>query len=145
MADYEIGYGKPPAKTRFKEGQSGNPKGRPKGTLNLKTDIAEELGAPVRILEGGRTRQISMQRAVVKRLMTKAANGELRAIEKLLELKLRLLPEDMPDADAPLTGDEAEILAQHAEEILRRGTAAAPIPKTDSAAPAIIDAKKSKS
>lgn len=29
--DYEVGYGKPPKNTRFKAGQSGNPKGRPKG------------------------------------------------------------------------------------------------------------------
>ena len=28
--DYEVGYGKPPKKHRFKDGQSGNPKGRPK-------------------------------------------------------------------------------------------------------------------
>jgi len=27
--DYEVGYGKPPRDTRFKEGQSGNPRGRP--------------------------------------------------------------------------------------------------------------------
>lgn len=30
MADYEIGYGKPPKDTRFKKGQSGNPAGRRK-------------------------------------------------------------------------------------------------------------------
>ena len=29
-ADYDIGYGKPPEDTRFKKGQSGNPRGRPK-------------------------------------------------------------------------------------------------------------------
>jgi hypothetical protein len=27
--DYEVGYGKPPRHTRFKSGQSGNPRGRP--------------------------------------------------------------------------------------------------------------------
>ncbi len=27
---YQVGYGKPPAQTRFKQGQSGNPNGRPK-------------------------------------------------------------------------------------------------------------------
>ncbi len=28
--DYDIGYGKPPARSRFQQGTSGNPKGRPK-------------------------------------------------------------------------------------------------------------------
>ena len=28
--DYEVGYGKPPKHSRFKPGQSGNPKGRPR-------------------------------------------------------------------------------------------------------------------
>ena len=40
--DYEVGYKKPPIHTRFKPGVSGNPKGRPKGTKNLATDLAEE-------------------------------------------------------------------------------------------------------
>lgn len=48
----EIGYKKPPRHTRFRKGQSGNPKGRPKGTQNLKTDLAEELSEPH--LESGR-------------------------------------------------------------------------------------------
>jgi Family of unknown function (DUF5681) len=29
--DYRVGYGKPPLETRFKQGQSGNPRGRPRG------------------------------------------------------------------------------------------------------------------
>lgn len=28
---YDVGYAKPPVGTRFKPGQSGNPKGRPRG------------------------------------------------------------------------------------------------------------------
>jgi phage terminase large subunit-like protein len=39
--DYEVGYGKPPASSRFRKGQSGNRSGRPKGTKNLKTDLLE--------------------------------------------------------------------------------------------------------
>lgn len=35
--DYKVGPGKPPKHTRFKPGQSGNPKGRPKGSQNVKT------------------------------------------------------------------------------------------------------------
>jgi hypothetical protein len=39
----KVGYGRPPLATRFKLGQSGNPNGRPKGSLNQKTDQRSEL------------------------------------------------------------------------------------------------------
>jgi Family of unknown function (DUF5681) len=46
-ADYEVGYGKPPRHTRFKKGQSGNPRGRPNGSKNLSTLLSETLSEPV--------------------------------------------------------------------------------------------------
>ena len=39
---YEVGYGKPPVHTQFKPGQSGNPKGRPKGAKNKRPKLNEE-------------------------------------------------------------------------------------------------------
>ena len=50
--DYEIGYGRPPKQTRFKPGQSGNPKGRPRGRKNVHTILEETLYRPVTITEG---------------------------------------------------------------------------------------------
>src|ERR1700738_509819 len=41
--DYAVGYGKPPAETRFPKGQSGNPEGRPRGTKKLVTLLGEVL------------------------------------------------------------------------------------------------------
>jgi len=53
-SDYEVGYGRPPAHTRFKAGKSGNPKGRPKGARGLNTLARELLTArvPVRTASG---------------------------------------------------------------------------------------------
>ena len=36
--DYEVGKGKPPKHTRFEDGVSGNPHGRPPGVRNVATD-----------------------------------------------------------------------------------------------------------
>ena len=37
---------KPPVRSQFKKGQSGNPTGRPKGTRNFKTDLKDALAQP---------------------------------------------------------------------------------------------------
>jgi hypothetical protein len=47
-----VGYGRPPEHTRFRKGHSGNPKGRPKGTRNLLTDVQEELAERIPSVRG---------------------------------------------------------------------------------------------
>ena len=59
---YSVGYGRPPEETRFKPGQSGNPKGRPKGSKNLRTLFAEELRRSVTLKENGKTRRVPKPR-----------------------------------------------------------------------------------
>ena len=44
-SDDDVGYGKPPRSRRFKPGQSGNPKGRPKGAKNRDTILRELLNS----------------------------------------------------------------------------------------------------
>ena len=86
-----VGYGRPPQHTRFKPGQSGNPKGRPKSTINLKTDLMEELSERVSVSEGGKPKKLSKQRALLKSLVAKAiTKSDARAANILLNLMVRL-------------------------------------------------------
>lgn len=87
--DYDVGYRKPPRHSQFKKGQSGNPKGRPKGTRNLRTDFLEELGERMTIREGSREITISKQRVFIKSLMSGALKGNSAAIKSVLDMAFR--------------------------------------------------------
>ncbi len=119
--EYDVGYKRPPKHTRFAKGRSGNPKGRPKGTKNLKTDLSEELHEQVLVREGSTEKQISKQRAMIKRLIAKAIKGEMRATTILFTMMLRLLElSDTDSTEAPLTEDEHAVFATLEAQILRR-------------------------
>ena len=64
--DERIGYRRPPLRTRFRPGQSGNPRGRPGGARNLSTVIAAALGEKVAVTENGRRRRITKLEAAIK-------------------------------------------------------------------------------
>jgi len=120
--DYEVGYGKPPKDSQFKKGESGNPKGRPKGTNNFKTDLTEELKERILVREGDRSIKISKQRAVIKSLVARTLKGDQRAANTLLTAMFRLLDLDGAgsDADRPITVDENEVLAVLQQRTVRR-------------------------
>jgi Family of unknown function (DUF5681) len=79
--DYEVGYGKPPSKTRFKQGQSGNVRGRPRGSKNLATVMLKELSERLTISENGRRRKVTKRKAIIKQVINKAAAGNPRLIQ----------------------------------------------------------------
>ena len=81
---YSVGYGKPPVHSRFKKGQSGNPKGRPKGERNRATILNSILNERVVVTDNGTRKHITKQEAVYKQLVNKAASGDFRAAQLLL-------------------------------------------------------------
>ncbi|HLW99673.1 MAG TPA: DUF5681 domain-containing protein [Candidatus Acidoferrales bacterium] len=85
-ANERVGYGSPPESTRFKKGVSGNPKGRPKGNLNVATAFAKALRERVVVTEHGQRKTITKLEAALKQLVNKAAAGDLRALRQLVEL-----------------------------------------------------------
>jgi Family of unknown function (DUF5681) len=82
----KVGYCCPPEHTRFKKGQSGNPQGRPKGTLNLATVLERTLRERVVINENGKRKTVTKLEAAVKQLTNKAASGDLKAFQLLTAL-----------------------------------------------------------
>jgi phosphopentomutase len=80
-----VGFRKPPRKTRFKKGRSGNPKGRPKGTKNFNTVLEKELEDKIAVSENGEQKKISKLQVVVKQLVKKAAAGDARAMDTLIK------------------------------------------------------------
>lgn len=86
--NYDVGYGKPPAATRFVKGKSGNPRGRPKGSRNTMPALNEErLGEivmqeayrTIQVKDGPREIGIPMAQAVVRSIAVNAAKGDQRS------------------------------------------------------------------
>lgn len=93
--DYKVGYGKPPANNRFKQGQSGNPRGRPRGSKNkkptlnaerLKDIILEEAYRSIKINDGPSQVTVPMAQAVMRSLAHNAVKGNTRAQRLFAEM-----------------------------------------------------------
>jgi hypothetical protein len=120
MADrsYEVGYGKPPPQHRFKRGQSGNPRGRPKGARGFKTLVEEMLSELVTVNAAGRKRKVTVVAAALKRLAHKAVNeGDLRALERLLSLAQLVDTGRSAEAAEP-TADDVAVFEQLKRDLL---------------------------
>lgn len=63
----------------FQKGQSGNPKGKPKGARHFSTLLKEAI---IKVAEGD---DMPADRMIVKQLVDKAKKGDLQAIDRVLD------------------------------------------------------------
>jgi hypothetical protein len=83
---YEVGYGKPPKHSRFKPGQSGNPKGRKPGSRNVMTLLEQTLLDPVKVRENGKIRRVPAIQACLLNLRNLAIKGDPKALDRFIRL-----------------------------------------------------------
>lgn len=112
------GYRRPPEATKFKPGKSGNPKGRPKGSLNLGTVLADELGQRITIRENGTPQRVSKQGALVKALLAKALQGDIKAIATVLNLSAQIFADRSDEGEHRVPPAELKLLDDYARQIL---------------------------
>lgn len=83
---YEVGKGKPPKKHQFKPGQSGNPKGRPKGSKNVHHILSKVLGEKITITDAGKKLVVDKLEGAIRVMVNKSFEGSPSSLKLLLEV-----------------------------------------------------------
>jgi Family of unknown function (DUF5681) len=108
---YPVGYARPPTSSQYQPGQSGNLKGRPKGTRNASSMAREVLERPVTVKVKGRWREMTVRRAAYLRLAEKAVAGDAKSFDYLLSLEREERPPGTDQAQTqPLSAKDLELL-----------------------------------
>jgi len=107
-----VGYCRPPKTHQFKPGQSGNPRGRPKGMPTLQEAIAREAAKLVKVKQGDEIVKIPKLVALARRVFAKALEGDLAAARLVFQLA--------GGPDTPGGAASKEIFALPDDDVIRR-------------------------
>ena len=123
--DYEVGYGKPPKSTQFQKGHSGNPRGRPKNSLDFDHELIKESNSLMTITENGQRKRISKHNVAVKQLMKQAMTGSPQARKDYFALRQQALEKAaLVAGPRPNNSRKSDDVRDYTREELRRIIAA---------------------
>lgn len=120
--DYNVGYQKPPAHTRFKPGQSGNPKGRPKQKeADVVKLLLRELKERVVIEENGKITKVTKREVLVKQILKKALLGDSKCMDFIL--RVEGMQANIPPETEPAPEPSGRIVSSTWKRFLRESKA----------------------
>lgn len=120
---YEVGYKRPPKHTRFVKGQSGNPKGRPKGAKGFNTIVRETMTAKIKIRTAKGRKSTTNVQALMMQALESALKGSQRDRHELLRYYREAIPDEPEtpsDDDVAARAAEPEDIDAHDRAILER-------------------------
>jgi len=130
--EYEVGYAKPPKKSQFRKGVSGNPRGRPRKAPNFDAQLIQEAMSLITVNDNGHQKRITKSKGIAKQLTNKALTGNTSAMQNFLKVYLPALERvaltakaEAAESDAKLEQiwegateeQEDEIILEYAERI----------------------------
>jgi hypothetical protein len=112
----DVGYARPPRDHQFKPGQSGNPKGRPKGAKNESTILREMLARKILIKVHGKSRHTTIFEAILLRIIEDALRGDLKSAAFTLNRYGNLVSGEVPSTATE--SNDQEIIDNYNQKII---------------------------
>jgi hypothetical protein len=110
--DYAVGYGKPPVEHRFKPGQSGNRRGRPRDSVNVATAVRNAAKQKRKVTIDGKRGEMTSLDIAVRRQFEKAVNGDTKAFQAIVFLVEAYAPEMLTAPVKKAIDEEGKALLQ---------------------------------
>ena len=109
----------PPKEYQYQKGQSGNPRGRPRGTRNRNTIVREQMNRKITLTgPNGNSRRISTKEGIIAKQINKALQGNTYSAKWMIELSdaADAEYEAMSVAREQLNHDDKLILQQYIKQ-----------------------------
>ena len=115
--DYEVGKNKPPKKNQFPPGQSGNPKGRPKGSKNIHHVLSKILKEKITVTDAGKKMVVEKLEGAMRALVNKSFEGKPQSLKLLIDVLKDGDVVTQQSAEDRFTDDDYETLMEEIDWI----------------------------